>query len=413
MKILRKLSEEKGSITMTVVAAMLFITSAILIAYFSLSNQSNDQSKKIRQIADSYKVTNSDLVQKYKDVQDNLNDITTMSITQTKLLGNYMFAKGTNTTVTDESGNKFVVPAGFKVTDDADNITEGMVIQDKDENEFVWIPVGNIKYIEEGIAKTKTINLGRYLFDGDGEVFSTKTDGSARRPQNYKSDYTEDEVQSQYGNAIAKNINEFISSTNFYMGFYIGRYEARVEGYSESVSTSNTNNEISWTGYTGGKLVEKPGEHVFNYITQNKASELSMAMYSENKNFQSDLCNSYAWDTAILFLQNFDNRTNEVKNNAKYKSKYSRQGSLFTEILKINGTSQVGTVESEIDRICNVYDMAGNAYEWSTETCNNSNRLSVQRGGVYNAGYTSWISTSSSITYASVHQSFRPILYIK
>ena len=70
MKILRKLSEEKGSITMTVVAAMLFITSAILIAYFSLSNQSNDQSKKTRQIADSYKVTNSDLVQKYKEVYD-------------------------------------------------------------------------------------------------------------------------------------------------------------------------------------------------------------------------------------------------------------------------------------------------------------------------------------------------------
>ena len=58
MKILRKIKEEKGSITMTVVAAMLFITSSILIAYFSLSNQSNDQSKKIRQVADSYKVTN-------------------------------------------------------------------------------------------------------------------------------------------------------------------------------------------------------------------------------------------------------------------------------------------------------------------------------------------------------------------
>ena len=70
MRFLQKIKDEKGSITMTVVAAMLFITAAILIAYFSLSNQSNDQSKKIRQIEDSYKVTNSDLVQKYKEVYD-------------------------------------------------------------------------------------------------------------------------------------------------------------------------------------------------------------------------------------------------------------------------------------------------------------------------------------------------------
>ena len=170
MKILRKLSEEKGSITMTVVAAMLFITSAILIAYFSLSNQSNDQSKKTRQIADSYKVTNSDLVQKYKEVQDNLNEITTMSITKVKTLGNAMLAKGTNTEVTDELGNNFVVPAGFKVTDDANNVTEGMVVQDKDGNEFVWIPVG----IKKKSNPNETITLGRYIFDSNGNpsVFS-------------------------------------------------------------------------------------------------------------------------------------------------------------------------------------------------------------------------------------------------
>ena len=54
MKVLRKIKEEKGSITMTVVAAMLFITSAIMIAYFSLSNQSNNQGRKLKKIASSY-----------------------------------------------------------------------------------------------------------------------------------------------------------------------------------------------------------------------------------------------------------------------------------------------------------------------------------------------------------------------
>lgn len=413
MKILRKLKEEKGSITMTVVAAMLFIISAILIAYFSLSNQSNDQSKKTRQVADSYKVTNTDLVQKYKDVQDNFNEVTTMSIAEVKSLGNTMLAKGTNTVVNDELGNNFVVPAGFKVTEDANNVTEGVVIQDKDGNEFVWIPVGEIRYEDNGQKKIKTINLGRYLFNEDGEIYSSKADGSARIPQNRKIEYTEDEIQSQYGNAIAKNISEFISGTKSNMGFYIGRYEARIEGYSGNVSTSNTNNEKSWTGYNGGKLVEKPEAHVFNYITQNKASELSIAMYPENQNFQSDLCNSYAWDTAVFFLQNFDNRANAVKSNTNFNLNYSRQGSLSTEVIRNNGTSMTGIAESEIDRICNIYDMAANAYEWSTETCNDSAGFCVQRGAIYNKGYTSWVSTSSSTTTADFYNSFRPILYIK
>ena len=70
MKTFRKFKGEKGSITLTVVAAMLFITSSILIAYFSLSNLSNDQSRKIRQVADSYKVSNSSIIEKYKDNYD-------------------------------------------------------------------------------------------------------------------------------------------------------------------------------------------------------------------------------------------------------------------------------------------------------------------------------------------------------
>ena len=405
MKVLRKIKEEKGSITMTVVAAMLFITSSILIAYFSLSNQSNDQSKKTRQVADSYKVTNSDLIQKYKDVQDNLNDITTMSITQTKSLGNYMFAKGTNTTVTDESGNKFVVPAGFKVTDDADNVTEGMVVQDKDGNEFVWIPVG----IKKKSNPNETITLGRYLFDSEGSpsIYSGGT--------YIEEDSTDPTSLKNYGNTIAKNIKEFISRTNEAGGFYIGRYEARIEGYTGRAYLNTDNEENSFTDYIGGKLVEKPNEQVFNFVTQNKAAELSRSMYNSN-NFESDLINSYAWDTAILFLQEYDNRTNAVRSNTNfYKEKYSLQGRLSANGIKNQGTNNLNVPESSTDKICNVYDIADNCYEWSTETNTaNTTYSCIRRGGSY-----TWSVAGSSNRDAGrgfkVYQygSFRPILYIK
>lgn len=365
MKILRKLSEEKGSITMTVVAAMLFITSAILIAYFSLSNQSNDQSKKTRQIADSYKVTNSDLVQKYKEVQDDLNEITTMSITKVKTLGNTMFAKGTNTVVTDELGNNFVVPTGFKVTDDANNVTEGMVIQDKDGNEFVWIPVGDIRYEESGVKKIKTIDLGRYDFASDGTP-STYTGSTIEE------DSTKPELLKNYGNAIAKNINEFITKTNEAGGYYVGRYEAR------------KNSEE--------KLTEVKTHYVKNNILQSDAAYNSRNMYN-NSEFESDLMNSYAWETAIVFIQTFSS-----------DSDYSKQQRTTTTY------AQKGT---DSDIRVNIYDMKNNCREWTTETANNPDKPCVRRGGCCSAAYTTDSGDEYAVSNTTTSTSYRPILYIK
>lgn len=406
MKVLKKIKEEKGSITMTTVAVLLFMTAAVAIASFSLSNQSIDQNKKIKQTSNSYKVTEAELTHEYKEVQDELDRITTMSIEQAKSLSesNYMIAKSTNTTVTDNSGNTFVVPAGFKVTDDANNVTEGIVIQDKDENEFVWIPVG----IKKKSNPNETITLGRYTFDSNGN------------PSAFSGNIVEEDSMDianlkNLGNTIAKNINEFITKTNENGGFFIGRYEARIEGYTGSVSIDNTNEVASWTGYNGGKLVEKSNAQVFNYITQNKAAELSRNMYNNNY-FESDLINSYAWDTAILFLQEYDNRSDAVKSNTDYyNEKYSLQTRLSANGIKNQGTNNPNVPESSTDKICNVYDIADNCYEWSTETNTaNTTYSCIRRGGSY-----TWSVAGSSNRDAGrgfkVYQygSFRPILYIK
>ena len=386
MKILRKLSEEKGSITMTVVAAMLFITSAILIAYFSLSNQSNDQGKKTRQIADSYKVTNSDLVQKYKDVQDDLNKIKTISITGVKSLDNVMLGKETNTVVQDELENNFIVPAGFKVTNDADNVTEGIVIQDKQGNEFVWIPVGEVRYEYNGIKKIKTIDLGRYVFNSDGTI---NTEQSQTDPQGHLKVistnvkyYTEclknDDLIDVNGNAIAKDIEQFIEKTKEANGFYIGRYEAR----KETVNGTDI-------------VVEKKNNEIYNNIKQSEAAILARNMYVSNNMIESDLINSFAWDTAILFLQEFG------------KENYSNEGSFNSAS---TGLESTGTIEHQ----CNVYDMASNAYEWSTETFGHASYPCVFRGGSFrNQNLTSNNRAYESIDMLESFITFRPILYIK
>ena len=73
------------------------------------------------------------------------------------------------------------------------------------------------------------------------------------------------------------------------------------------------------------------------------------------------------------FLQKCDDR--EGPDNKPY----SRQTTV-NSTLAVQGTNNQTTK----DVICNVYDMASNCYEWTTETSGISFNPCVLRGGVYN-----------------------------
>ncbi len=223
------------------------------------------------------------------------------------------------------------------------------------------------------------------------------------------SGFTEDTTSnhnSDYKNSIAKNIGEFCTKALFSGGYYIGRYEARVENYDASnISKSNSGNSTDWTGYVAEsgkqlKLASKANSQVWNYVTQNKASSLCQSMYT-NKPFESDLINGYAWDTAIIFFQEFGD-------NSTYASKKSVNSSLANT--GTSGTSYTGT---EKDVICNVYDMASNCFELSTETCSNSRLPGTSRGGIYySSSYYTSRRNNYSTTAANDVYSFRPVLYM-
>ena len=71
---------------------------------------------------------------------------------------------------------------------------------------------------------------------------------------------------------------------------------------------------------------------------------------SEAEYVECDLVNSYAWDTAIVYIQamgNDDYANETCETNGNY------------EILKNTGTTG--------DEKCHIFDMAGNLGEWSTE----------------------------------------------
>ena len=294
------------------------------------------------------------------------------------------------TTLEDTYGNQVTIPKGFKIADDsATEVTGGIVIEDATYtntigSQFVWIPVGTGENaIKKANKETVDIALGRYEFtqNSDGTITTSEYSGS----------YTEDTTashNSNYKNAIAKDIEQFKTSVKNNHGYYIGRYEA---------------------GKTGdnGFVVCKSGQKVWNIVTQPKASELSRDMYGSEAKVTSDLINSYAWDTAIVFIQKCGTESNS--------STYSKTDGLSST--GTNGPQTTGTnilkVTSKVDKQCNIFDMAGNCRDWTTETCSNSDNPCVYRGGscYYSNRYTS-IRSGYSTSNASSNLSFRPLLYL-
>ena len=316
------------------------------------------------------------------------------------------------TTLEDTYGNQVTIPKGFKIADDsATEVTGGIVIEDATYtntigSQFVWIPVGTGENtIKKANKETVDIALGRYSFtqNRDGTVTVSEYSGGS---------CTEDTTashNSSRGNAIAKDIEKFKTSANSNHGYYIGRYEAGVVDYNSSVSTSNSNYETNWTGYTGDniKLVCKKEQQVWNYVTQNKASELSRDMYKSEAKVTSDLINSYAWDTAIVFIQKCGTESNS--------STYSYtvgQSSTSTSAPQTTGTN-ILSATSKVDKQCNIFDMAGNCFEWTTETHSDSYAPCVSRGGNYSYSdyYTSYRGYSNTSRAESIF-SFRPLLYL-
>lgn len=403
IKIFKK--SEKGSITLMVLTAMIFLLVVITASYFAISNKSGNQDKKISKIAQQYRASTEDMNQEYTKT---LNSVTNLTMEQVRSDG--MFDRTINTNVTDDYGNEIVVPAGFKVTEDATNVTEGIVIEDKEGNQFVWIPVGDIKYA----GGTTNITLGRYVFDSSGNIdtaLSVSNPGDQLKTSStaayYHTEGLKDEATS---NAHAIDIEKFIRSANGNHGYYIGRYEAGVTSY-DSVSTSNSSSLTNWTGYTKNdgsnpQIVCKDGQQVWNYITQNKASELSRNMYDNTSTFTSDLINSYAWDTAIVFIQTFGTESNS--------SKYSYQIGLSIDTSNPSMTGKgILSSTNKVDEQCNIFDMAGNCSEWTTETSSNFNSICVSRGCSYsnNSSYTS-LRWDNGTTDAFSIRTFRPLLYL-
>ena len=339
------------------------------------------------------------------------------------------------TVITDEKGNKITIPEGFKIpTDSGDTVQQGIVIEDVSASQdsevqgsqYVWIPVGT--FVKDDGTPSNEIKLGRYTFDKSGNTTA---------PMQYAENYTEsvtigsyytetttyDEGKESSGtgrNATAKNLAEFINSTKPIEqggngGYYIGRYEASyASGASEELKTKDVDEitkedyanckaaskvSTGFRTYSDGSMLYNPGT-LWNFITQPAASKVAINTYADSTSVKSDLMNSYAWDTAIVYIQEAGN--SNYANATRKHTSLSNTGNL---------------AEGIKDEVCKINDMASNVQEWTTEhssyTSSSYASPCVIRGGSYNnSGNYTAIRNGSSATNSSYAVGFRLSLYM-
>ncbi len=141
-------------------------------------------------------------------------------------------------------------------------------------------------------------------------------------------------------------------SIEIYGGFYIAKYEAGIEGTKDNDKLGSGNFKAIDGTY---KPLSQPNVGVWNHIKKTEALRVSKAMIeNEETGVHSTLISGEAWDTTLQWI------TNTV--DECYAENSTDKGNYIPGSIAVTGSNPAYSKN-------NIYDMAGNVMEWTTERC--------------------------------------------
>ncbi|MCI8346311.1 MAG: hypothetical protein HFJ42_10360 [Clostridia bacterium] len=273
------------------------------------------------------------------------------------------------------------LPEGAQKIEGTD-LDTGLVIKDKNQNEWVWIEVPKSIYSETTTSSDYT------------EIETAM--------QSYASDYRQSgwtdtfysTAQHGFANATEYNNhkNGMLSSVFENGGFYIGRYETGTNTARFSKTDSLTTPVIQRDAYP------------YNWVTCNQSQTKATELATGEKT--SSLLFGIQWDLVMKFIEEKGVKTQEeLKTNSGSWGNYKdvtfeitrglyttapttsdswREASETSKYTKPTSSGVLLTI-GVIDRnsVLGIYDLAGNVAEWTLEKSSSTGYPCASRGGSY------------------------------
>ena len=434
MKETKKNSRGITLIALVITIIVLLILAGITIAALSGDNGILTRAKEAKEKTEQAQKEEEKTLSNMENILNNVTNFNNINIEDTNPAG----AMPTNVAILENDANN------------------GIVIKDKNNNEWVWIEVPKTTvFTELTIDTTNTLTEQNYT-DIKNKLIAyagVYRNGSASQTRSDWKDewYAKDgstlvtastsnltEAQKALTNGCGLTYDEYktayqkmLKSVYTYGGFWIGRYEAGIEG----TTTETTNARTSHTTITIGssaKAISQKDVIPYNYVYCSEAQALAKEM-TPNSNYTSSLMFGIQWGLVCKYLEvkgklttaniNSDssawgNYSNVGKTISSNKAKQTtNNGSTWTSITETKPASSVLLTAgaSEETKKMNIYDFAGNEWEWTLEhatssssyPCAYSGGYYADTGSDYPASYRSNYGTTNADSYIG----FRATLY--
>ena len=282
--------------------------------------------------------------------------------------------------------------------DTSTSVDTGLIIADSNGNEYVWVvvPRTTAVYKTTGLGKTTFTDADYTSIENDLKEYTKTYRNGTEHSDTW---YADNKTEGWLSEAEYKKLkNSMLKSVYENGGFYVGRYEAGIAENRTGNTAKNSDGKYTIEGMP--TPVTKADAYPYTYVTRTQAQNLASKVNAGTKT--SSLMFGVQWDLVLAFMHNkgniadstltsnsttignYKNNLWTIKNaNAKYSTDYGRTFTACPNPFKKDADSKIllTTGADSSFSVQNIYDIAGNVYEWTLEKTDRGSLPCAQRGG--------------------------------